>query len=259
MSDLRKQYFKTLKLSDPDDIGTKDDGGRTPKLIASLNRAYELRSFEIDHYWKRATYFWGFQIAIFAAFGLLWKTSDIDACQSSSGWIPISVALSGLGVLTSFASYLSARGSKFWQDNWEYHIDMLEDNLEGRLHKTVWLDNGKRSFSVSRINQYLNCYIICFWIFIFFYIGWITLGSPTFGWRLPAYAYVSAITALIIVAIVLLFGLTSKLNGTLPTVDGCHTVPVVPSGSFGRWRRRLVPLTPPPTFVRRFSPDEKRH
>ena len=126
-----------------------------------MARAYELRTFEIEHYWKRATYFWGFQIAIFAAFGFLLR--EISTKGSSTGWHPVALALAGLGVLTAWASYLSARGSKFWQENWERHIDMLEDKIEGRLHKTVWLDRGKSSFSVSRINQWLSFYVFGFW------------------------------------------------------------------------------------------------
>ncbi|MGH8568044.1 MAG: hypothetical protein ACREXU_08475, partial [Gammaproteobacteria bacterium] len=29
------------------------------------------------------------------------------------------------------------RGSKFWQENWENHVDLLEDQIMGPLYKTV--------------------------------------------------------------------------------------------------------------------------
>src|SRR5271154_2713773 len=115
-SELRTQYLGTLGLS--------GNGTTTkPRMEAALKRAYALRNFEIEHYWKRATYFWAFQVAIFAAFGLLWKASETPTTE----WSPITVALAGLGILTAFASALSAIGSRVWQDNWEKHIDMLED------------------------------------------------------------------------------------------------------------------------------------
>jgi hypothetical protein len=72
-------------------------------------------------------------------------------------WSPVAIALSGLGVLTAVANLLSAYGSKFWQENWEKHINMLEDNIEGRLYKTIWLSKKdasklKASFTVTGVN-----------------------------------------------------------------------------------------------------------
>jgi len=153
MSELRRQYFATLGLSPKQQVGDASvpcESPREQQMKAALARAHLLRSFEIEHYWKRATYFWAFQVAIFAAFGLLWRQ------PAANDWSPITVALAGLGVLTAVANTLSARGSRFWQENWEHHIDMLEDTIEGRLYKTVWLDKGTVSFSVSRINLYLS-------------------------------------------------------------------------------------------------------
>src|ERR1700730_11367241 len=126
MTRLRERYLNTLGLAGMDQATVN-------KRRKALNRAYQLRTFEIEHYWKRATYFWGFQIAIFAAFGLLWRA---DGQQNQ--WGLITVALSGLGVMTAVANSLSASGSKFWHRNWERHIDILEDEVEGRLYKTIW-------------------------------------------------------------------------------------------------------------------------
>lgn len=151
VTELRDRYFHTLGC-DPHGASAK------PRLEAALARAYQQRSFEIEHYWKRATYFWGFQIAIFAAFGLLWRASSTDQ------WTPVTVAIAALGFLTAVANSISARGSKFWQQNWEHHIDMLEDAIEGRLHKMVWLHDGKVSFSVSRVNFALSDCIVGFWL-----------------------------------------------------------------------------------------------
>ena len=77
MSGLRDQYFATLNFGPTE----------TAECKKALNRAYSLRTFEIEHYWKRATYFWGFQIAIFAAFGLLWRAQlDASASHDPNGW-----------------------------------------------------------------------------------------------------------------------------------------------------------------------------
>jgi hypothetical protein len=100
VKELRDRYFRTLGF-DPLQESEKH------RLDAALARAYQQRSFEIEHYWKRATYFWGFQIAIFAAFGLLWRVSSV------AEWGALTVALAGLGLLTAVANSITARGSKF--------------------------------------------------------------------------------------------------------------------------------------------------
>jgi hypothetical protein len=150
MSALRDRCFNTLGFA-PGDLSKRE---------RALNRAYQLRTFEIEHYWKRSTYFWDFQIAIFAAFGLLWKADQPNQ------WGLITVALSGLGVMTAVANSLSASGSKFWHRNWERHIDMLEDDVEGRLYKIIWLPEGKTNFSVSNVNLRLSYLMIAFWILV---------------------------------------------------------------------------------------------
>jgi hypothetical protein len=151
-------YFGLLGL----DPAIPDDQDRRK---AALLRAHGLRTFEIEHYWKRATYFWAFQVAIFAAFGLLNK-------PGSDGWGPIPLLIAALGVLTAVANWLSAQGSKFWQENWEAHIDVLEDEFEGRLHKTV---AGVSRYSVSRLNQELGVCFIAFWAVMLAYAAYQTL------------------------------------------------------------------------------------
>lgn len=162
MGNIRKKYFATMGFD-----GSECSKGR---IKPALDRAYQLRTFEIEHYWKRATYFWGYQVAIFAAFGLLFKESVSSATSNQNQIYLITLALSVLGFLTALAGLLSALGSKFWQENWEHHIEMLEDSIEGRLYKTIWLPQGKRPFSVSRINVYLCCAFIMFWGFIILFV-----------------------------------------------------------------------------------------
>lgn len=238
MSSLRGRYFKTLGFLETD----------TMRCKRALDRAYALRTFEIEHYWKRATYFWGFQVAIFAAFGLLWK---VDMPEQTPGLI--TVALSILGVLTAVANSLSASGSKFWQENWERHIDMLEDKCEGRLHKTVWLPNGKISFSVSGINQTLSWFIIVFWTVTTIYLAYKLVGSPPIDLRglgcISAWLWLIAIIVVIASGVLALRCRTSNLRGTIPNDDGNHTKTIEWCSC---WRRRIDSGT----FIRRYAPDE---
>lgn len=151
MSEARKTYLRAAGL-----IALNKRDARK----SALDRAHVIRMFEIELYWKRATYFWVLQAAVFAAFGLIWK--EVDA----SKWDLIPVALGCLGVLTALAGWLSSLGSKFWQANWEHHIDMLEDEFEGRLHKTAWVGPMGVRWSVSGVNERLGSFFVVFWGFV---------------------------------------------------------------------------------------------
>jgi hypothetical protein len=238
VSTLRDLYFDSLGLSG-DDVATK------LKREQALKRAYQLRSFEIEHYWKRATYFWGFQIAIFAAFGLVSK--DI----ATSPVTPIAVALAGLGILTAVANNLTARGSKFWQENWENHIDMLGNEVEGQLHKVVWLPEGKSSFSVSRINERLSFLFILFWIGITLYVALKFVGLPWLHClrEFPDWLQLFVIATPITLGALIL--LCQKTNFSAATQkNGPHGEPF--EQRLCLWKRARKS----PTFIRRYGPDE---
>jgi hypothetical protein len=131
----------------------------------ALKQALDIRKFEIDLYWKRATYFWTF---IAAALG------GYLVAQQNPGAFEISYLLCCIGLVFSVAWYFVNRGSKAWQRNWEAHVDLLEDEVMGPLYKTG-VDRYKYRlldltaaypFSVSKINQILNVFVIAIWVFL---------------------------------------------------------------------------------------------
>jgi hypothetical protein len=150
-SDPRKIYLETLNLR-----GTKKKKARE----TALQRAHEIRQFEIELYWKRANYFWLLQAAVFAAVGLTWRS---DA--GLPGYVP--VALSSLGFLTALGGWLATQGSKFWQRNWEHHIDMLEGEFEGDLYKTVYISSSGVRWSLSGVSETLAMWFTAFWLLMF--------------------------------------------------------------------------------------------
>lgn len=96
----------------------------------ALEHALDIRKFEIELYWKRAAYFWTFIGAAFAGF-IAVQASAADNKQD------LSVMLSCIGMVFSFAWVCVNRGSKQWQENWEKHVDMLEDGITGPLYKVI--------------------------------------------------------------------------------------------------------------------------
>lgn len=150
----------------------KEFGGEVPgddkktKAEKALDLALDIRKFEIELYWKRATYFWTFIGAALAGYALVYTKAD-----NKDSWLLL--VFSCLGLLFSIAWYLVNRGSKFWQNNWERHVDLLEGMVVGPLYKTIARSiNGKNpltapaEYSVSKINQILSLFISLFWVLL---------------------------------------------------------------------------------------------
>lgn len=130
------------------------------KRALAWDKAWEIRNFEIELYWKRATYFWAFQISILAAFGLSVRYFKEPELQ------PVIFLFANIGIIISFAWLFANKASKFWQQNWEGHIDLLEDELSGPLYKTLVKRDSKNSFSVSRINEHISMYFCVVWMLL---------------------------------------------------------------------------------------------
>lgn len=184
MKDPISIYWQTTGLS-PDEIEVQNkETGESGELDlnqdqrrAALARAHAIRRFEIELYWKRASYFWVLQAAVFAAVGFMWQSSE-------AATVPVlAVALGALGLLTSLAGWLSAKGSKFWQENWEHHIDMLEDEFEGRLHKTAYVGRDGPAWSVSGVNDRLALCFVAFWVVLL--VATVGIANPSWAGRFP--------------------------------------------------------------------------
>lgn len=135
------------------------------KRECAYKLALEIRQFEIDLYWKRATYFWTLIAATFAGYFVLAS----DKFGAHPGLVFL---VSCIGIVLSTSWYLVNRGSKYWQENWERHVDLLEDEFAGPLYKTTianeqfpWLKLQKGyPFSVSKINQLTSLFVALVWL-----------------------------------------------------------------------------------------------
>ena len=141
--------------------------------IDSKSRAYEaykiamdIRKFEIELFWKRAAYFWTFiGVALAGYTAVLTAKVDTPPVYDRGDLL---YCISMIGLVFAAAWYLVNRGSKFWQRNWEFQADLLEDKVIGPLYKTVFADDrirllsitGAYPFSVSSINLILSVFMI---------------------------------------------------------------------------------------------------
>jgi hypothetical protein len=199
-SRFKDSYFES--------VGLKQTGeGAREKLAAALHRAHDIRKFEIELYWKRATYFWAFQAAAFGAAALAWdKGKTIDPL--------LALAFSGIGFLSALVGYFAAQGSKFWQENWEAHIDLLEDAVEGRLYKTLIMRSRHATFSVSGLNTALHTALVVFWTILTFVYFLRATGWP-FAFILPEWVWAVGVLTLILIGAGFLSLARTRLSGRL--------------------------------------------
>jgi hypothetical protein len=133
------------------------------KSLEALEHALDIRKFEIELYWKRASYFW---VLIGAALVAYITVVAKDASHKGE----LSVVISSLGLVFSCAWLAVNKGSKFWQENWEKHVDMLEDEHIGSLYKIVFNNDkglfslGGSIYSVSKINLVVSFYVAILWL-----------------------------------------------------------------------------------------------
>jgi len=134
--------------------------GRSKEEIEkSYNKAWEARNFEIELYWKRANYFWAFQIASFAGyFTVLNSKAYSDNPQ-------VLYFVICIGFVTSLAWAFTNIGSKMWQRHWEIHVDMLENSITGPLYKIM---TSVKTFSLTKINEIVSKFIVTIWAILIF-------------------------------------------------------------------------------------------
>lgn len=146
--------------------------GPNPAAERALEIALDTRKFEIDLYWRRATYFWLILTAIFVGF----FAADLQAGIQSETLL-VRTVLAFLGCVFAWAWFAVNRGSKFWQQNWEKHVDLLETEVYGKLFQTVIDTRGECSisqfltgpaaWSVSKINQITSFIVFAVFVGLF--------------------------------------------------------------------------------------------
>ncbi len=143
---MASNYWKCMGLSEPNDDTPKTDavppnpanGTDSDRRYEAFKCAHDIRKFEIDLFWKRGTYYWAFILAAFtahfAAVNFLLKGKCLSfeyLCSRSALSLVVLCVTSFFCFFFSFAWMLMNKGSKYWQKNWESHIDELESEFSG--------------------------------------------------------------------------------------------------------------------------------
>jgi hypothetical protein len=201
-------YYKALGL----DPNNKNDD---KKLREAYDRAHDIRKFEIEMYWRRSAYMWTLQAAALAGLALMISTSkglswncnpeniyDIlmpraSNCASNRLTFVAVIAVWLFGTFSSIVWILLLEGAKFWQNNWERHVDHLEHQFSGDLYKTYPGTDSIAPYSVSKLNKLMAGFVLFIWIWIAF---------ATLGIMVPdAWCTMLLLSALSVIIFVILF------------------------------------------------------
>ncbi|MEQ0265890.1 hypothetical protein ABLV66_14375 [Klebsiella sp. CN_Kp073] len=152
------------------------DAFKRKQLKEAFEKASDIRKFEIELYWKRASYFWTLISVAFAGYFAVIGSLK-EPYQFLCSWI-----IASIGLVFTISWLFANRGSKHWLENWENHIDLLEDNITGPLYKTVLVRSkyddfferhitGPKDLSVSKINQWVAVFVSVTWFLMLVFSG----------------------------------------------------------------------------------------
>lgn len=159
------KYISTKEYENCFSRNNENENPQTKKEEA-LARAWKNRDFEIEMYWKRATYFWVFLVTTFTGYFALQAVNITKENQINIYFLNLIIIC--LGICFSLSWILVNKGSKKWQENWEAHIDMLENEITGPIYKMV-LDKERYNYSVSKINLDVSRFVLFIWVVILLY------------------------------------------------------------------------------------------
>ena len=86
-----------------------------------LEYAADVRKFEINLFWQRSLFFWGFIGAAFIAYASFHESNEKE----------LRAIIASFGLICSIAWTLQNRGSKYWQEAWEQKVRAVERDVLG--------------------------------------------------------------------------------------------------------------------------------
>lgn len=125
-----------------------------------LDISVQNRNFEIDLFWKRSFFFWGFIASAFIGYATLRANSP-----------SLALVVACFGMVCAFAWTLLNRGSKYWQESWEQKVERHEIPIIGKIfakeepvqdYKFFWL--RARRYSVSKLVIGMSDYVFILWV-----------------------------------------------------------------------------------------------
>lgn len=180
---MKKLHPKRIKVTDNIDYfemlldKKKDNSGNLflddddlKKIKTAYDSAHDIRKFEISLYWQRTAYVWGFIPLLIAGYGYFFvhffDSNVLEPNKTIYCTLMLITSLIGLVFTLSWRKMLQS--SKFWQENWELSIAVLEKFITGNLHK-IHFHRYEKPYDRSSVHK------IMLSLMLRFYVIWIVL------------------------------------------------------------------------------------
>jgi hypothetical protein len=181
----------------------------------TLELAVDVRKLELQLFWQRSLFFWGFVAAAFVAL------------TASYGKHPkLALLISSFGVVCSFAWTLSNRGSRYWHEHWEQKVQQL-DAVAGELFepggkplaKGWWL--RARRYSVGKLAIALSDFVTLLWVVILGYQVAVETHRPLCVPGSDSLALLTVLATIVYVVLLLYAGRssTNREGTTAPNLE----------------------------------------
>lgn len=106
------------------------------KLFLELNKSLEFRNYEIDNFWKRGWFFGVLIIFLLTTYFSLIK----------NGLLSYTIFLSFLQFLVALLQTLMNRGSKYWQERWEFKVKNREMECKIDITRTEKYNENEHKY-----------------------------------------------------------------------------------------------------------------
>lgn len=150
------------------------------KIKNAFEKSHDIRKFEIGLYWQRSGYILGFLSVLAAAiaycFSVYVNDSTTEITKFTIVLTILFLAVIGITLCGFWRRVIKA--SKYWQESWEYNIDMLEPFVSGNLHKIHFFrtDQDYNRFSIHNIVLSI-CNRIHFILYAIVFIAFAIIGK----------------------------------------------------------------------------------
>jgi hypothetical protein len=124
-------------MGEPADSKKLYDNAQTARYDASVKAL----QFELDLFWKRSLFFWGFIGGAFIALA------------AAKGQLRLQAAIASFGFVCSMVWTLANRGGKFWYEYWEQRLVRAESSVTGNLYGNPELEGRKVSDNLPPLER----------------------------------------------------------------------------------------------------------
>lgn len=197
-------------------------------LKEAYDKAHSIRNFEIELFWKRASYCFTIIAALITLCGVLASTYFKPNINERDHNLLLLIAfISFLGVIFTIMSHLMMVSGEYWKRNWELHISMLEPLFSGRIYSTHLVSSENRTSISGMLLLFFMAIYIC-WLVI---LGFVLKENENF---------IIPLLIILIASVVYIVIFTLSKNKTQDVFVTSYFVRIIPKDNLSSSLKKFI-------------------